>query len=497
MVILMQKFFVSCRKQQVAKLSPAEIIELSFLSALLEQHPYDSQSISKHFQITKRFFEAIEDVVPIESLLSSIAMANTDDALVLSLAMKDSDLRPPFSLGLFINTALAITKLQNGALNPSMNEQTLYLEDLFYVFVLAAKRRAATSHHWTSLVKGSKSLPDVEGIYMKSYLKWFSPSISESCESNIADRLFYFRTMMDDAIQSCTGRITAMSGVCIKSLFATTDEQKGLKSAITLLKEGRDELQKFQVEMRQTLRRQTTGSQGSAQPEISSTRAHNTRLLDYVKKVRGDLHILIQILLSFMEERVRVPISESKSISYWKLMKLGLGIFRRKISQKGITQYVSVSKHVKSIADETTMKGRNMSTNTGDCSQDLYAGKLQFLCSALQKSDDSSIVDPEYPIFSLENQLFRQCKERSISNSTPVQEIWMKWDQNFKDVSMGSIIQSHRTLIATWLKFSLMIHQLREELSCNTSVGVVGLVNSGKSTLVQQLFKIKVNCETV
>ena len=37
-----------------------------------------------------------------------------------------------------------------------------------------------------------------------------------------------------------------------------------------------------------------------------------------------------------------------------------------------------------------------------------------------------------------------------------------------------------------------MIHRLCEELARYTTVGVVGLVNSGKSLLVRTLFDIKV-----
>lgn len=67
-----------------------------------------------------------------------------------------------------------------------------------------------------------------------------------------------------------------------------------------------------------------------------------------------------------------------------------------------------------------------------------------------------------------------------------------RWDHIFRDNVMALVVPSHRSLIARWLKWALMIHHLREELARYTAVGVVGLVNSGKSLLVSTLFNIKV-----
>ena len=57
---------------------------------------------------------------------------------------------------------------------------------------------------------------------------------------------------------------------------------------------------------------------------------------------------------------------------------------------------------------------------------------------------------------------------------------------------MSFVALSHRPLIARWLKWALMVHKLREELAKYTAVGVAGLVNSGKSILVNTVFGIKV-----
>ena len=68
-----------------------------------------------------------------------------------------------------------------------------------------------------------------------------------------------------------------------------------------------------------------------------------------------------------------------------------------------------------------------------------------------------------------------------------------QWGKLFEDNILSLVALSHRPLIARWLKWALMVHNLREELARYMAVGVVGLVNSGKSRLVNTLFGIKVS----
>jgi polynucleotide 5'-kinase involved in rRNA processing len=93
----------------------------------------------------------------------------------------------------------------------------------------------------------------------------------------------------------------------------------------------------------------------------------------------------------------------------------------------------------------------------------------------------------------LERQLLELCTQLDIDESTPLETLVGDWDQIFKDNVMSFVIPSYRSLIARWLKWALMVHHLREELARYTAVGVVGLVNSGKSLLVSTLFDIEVH----
>ena len=67
------------RQEQLAKHTPSELIELAYMSALLEQHPFGSfQTFSNRFQVLRKFLEDIGSVVPLESLLYTIATADDD-----------------------------------------------------------------------------------------------------------------------------------------------------------------------------------------------------------------------------------------------------------------------------------------------------------------------------------------------------------------------------------------------------------------------------------
>ena len=479
----LQKFYISCRRQQVANLSVAQVIELSFLGALLERHPHSTvHTASKRYAVIQEFLRLIVDVVPVESVFSCIANMNSDqDACQLCQMLKLAEIKPPLSLTFFINAGLAITKLRGEAIQ---SQDSTIVEDLFYVFFVAARKRASPFLWWRS--------SEPEG----RYLKWFDSDISSHCHNS--DMVKYLQTIVDDAIKDSTGSIPAISKRSIASLFEATRELKDhgdnpppmtIKSPMCILKEGQAELQNLQSKVRDELK-----SHLSIEQNVESfTKANNTMLLEFVKKIRnGDLRTCIQIISAFMEEQVHIPISDFHlSISYWKLLKLGLGIFRKKVSKDFVAQYISVSKHIQNITDVTDHTASSVAAKRSAAANSKYAGKLHFLLLASGHHEPA----PEL-LSSLEDSLYTRFSQAAvpIDESTPLEEIEEKWDTLFKDVDMSTVVHSHRRLVAQWLKFSLLIRKLRENLSCHTTVSIIGLVNSGKSTLVKELFKIDVRC---
>ena len=118
-----------------------------------------------------------------------------------------------------------------------------------------------------------------------------------------------------------------------------------------------------------------------------------------------------------------------------------------------------------------------------------YAAKLQFMVQGIKKT---VTCNSQYISYSLERQLTEVCKERKIDASISLSTLLSKWGKLFKENILSLVVQPHRPLIARWLKWALMIHNLREELAKYTAVGVARLVNSGKSVLVSSLFGTKV-----
>ena len=121
---------------------------------------------------------------------------------------------------------------------------------------------------------------------------------------------------------------------------------------------------------------------------------------------------------------------------------------------------------------------------------DSYVSRLQLLTSGVG-SVFCSGEQIECKEYFLETHLKHSCQQLTIG-ATPTETIVSKWDKLFKRTTLFSVAKSFRPLIARWIRWSLMIHNLRHELAKFTAVGVVGLVNSGKSQLVNKLFQIQV-----
>ena len=72
---------MSTRQRKLAVLTPSQLIELAYLSALLEQYPFHkSQPISTKVDTIKTFLEKVVQVVPLESIAYAMAYSRYEVA---------------------------------------------------------------------------------------------------------------------------------------------------------------------------------------------------------------------------------------------------------------------------------------------------------------------------------------------------------------------------------------------------------------------------------
>ena len=93
-----QEYNITTRQQQLAKLTPSALIEMAYLCALLEQHPFDkSKPLSHKFEVIRLFLEDVVHVVPFESMLYAIANCSHDTAMSCFQALKSFQRDIPIS----------------------------------------------------------------------------------------------------------------------------------------------------------------------------------------------------------------------------------------------------------------------------------------------------------------------------------------------------------------------------------------------------------------
>ena len=96
-------------------------------------------------------------------------------------------------------------------------------------------------------------------------------------------------------------------------------------------------------------------------------------------------------------------------------------------------------------------------------------------------------------MYTLEKNLKELCLKRQITKETSVERMVCAWKSLFEHCPMVNVASSHHALICRWIKWSLMIHELRLVLEKHITIAIPGLVNSGKTQLIRSLFGLDVS----
>ena len=483
---VLQEHHITTRQRQLAVLTPSRLIELAYLSALLEQYPFSqSQPVSRKVEVIAAFLERVVQVVPLESIGYAISNSEYTLATRCTRALLESQVRLPTSLLMIQGLREAILYMQGGGVSQQV--------------ILSATKQleAKLAHHLLGRHSVSNVLhtADAVELHVREPTSGVSASLSlppsepPKHTKDIDILLTLQRALYDEYEQEALdGTAKIICGLNIEQLYSvrhSSDAQEtpsSFKPPLSILQQGNDKLTTLAKE---------------CMTKVACTKSNtNSIMLQIVNEIwQGDLAICTALLGGFMEQReIDIPLVKSRkdrsmslnvqgpaSVGVWALSSLKYADIGPLLSRcHGDQLLVKIEKSVKAILECESM-------SEADAEQ--YAAKLQFMVQGLQKI---VTCNSQYISYSLERQLSELCTERKINSNTPLNELIIKWGGLFKNHLLSHVASSHHPLIARWLKWALMVHHLRESLAQYTAVGVVGLVNSGKSTLVSTLFKIPV-----
>ncbi len=488
----MQGYDISSRQQQLARLTPSKLIELAYLSALLEQHPHSkSEPVSSKVEVIRKFLSDVVHVVPLESIAYAIAYSPYEIAMVCYRALRSSGVKLPCSQLLQYGLAYASRRLRFG-ISPRilkelrkkshMENPTFELECLTeQVFLSEDEVHVVLS-------------PRVVGTMLPSSIDAATATIKlqpqdRESTTNAEAATYLLHVSKDTILDQEKHNVEAphLCGQSIELLYPSSsahpEEQKtdGFTTPVGILALGRKKLAALAMQVKVDL------------PSVTPA-AHHKQMLSFVNEIRGkDLAICTSLLSGFMEQEIDIPLVKSRkdqsrvvklsaqaTIGVWALFSLRYSDIQPILAQcHGEQLLVKIEEYVKAIVSDQS-----------DTSNSQYAAKLQFLVQGMEKT---VTCNSQYVSYSLERQLSDLCENQKIDLSIPLDTLLVRWGKLFKEQTLSLVGRSHRPLIARWLKWALMVHNLREELAKYTAVGVTGLVNSGKSKLVSTLFGIQVS----
>ena len=483
--------------------TPGEVFTLSFLSALLECTP--NGKASTRYSTICQFLEEASRIVPIESIFYAIAKAPHEIAWKCTEAFISIDVSLPPSLELAAGLETACTRLAYG-LDPTLIN-LLQRQFLHFLYQMSLSTGVHVPMPPVNVpmppvmdldVGSGRSFSDVVKGSLVQHKVQLPPQPLD--RSSLLKKMNALReTARRRCMQySAKKTLRAISGKNVEELFSPDDETtRGSKllSPVEVLKMGRKKLDLLQTEASEVnIFHMLDKSSDEAK------KYYNEEMLTTIQNIcNNELCICILLLGGFMEQQIRVPLVQSPmetahilqtteappAVGVWALFSLGMLDFKKMYaSKKGKTMVVKVEKYIKGIF------GKYKQAPVPDQHSEYYAGKLQFL---LQCLDETVSCNSNYISYSLETQLADICSKRDIKPTTRVKTLVDNWDFYFKNNLLYHILQQFRPLVARWIIWCLNIYCLREELARHTTVGIVGLSNSGKSCLVKTLFKQKVD----
>jgi uncharacterized protein YjiS (DUF1127 family) len=455
-------------------------MELAYLSALLERRQEGYQS--ERFKAIKKFFESAVSVVPLESLFHAMANAKPDVMLQCCELFSSCDTLPT---------------------------STLSSEFLLASMGRALSRIGRSQHNFLQQRRIQRELAELSSL--DNFDFDFERELDEDEEMFEYELLNtkaveYYQLLNDtysrlyQLVEKCKRRDSKQPyqhspyNIDLEVIYPSVDVKDTrkhnvtcCKAPMTLLTEGRKELNRLSEELI---------AEHSGFTEESATSNTNVRMLSSLTNLRKEFETCSTLLGAFMESQVQIPLDKaggdkyvnkfakhasSIGLSVWGLLILPFEYLNRPIISnlsEDFRQFVvEFSRHIRGI--------RNYMFSPSEHQFPDYDERLEFLVGSMKQS---WACNQQYVSYSLERQLKMECENRHIHHDTSVDEILDQWNANFEEETLTLVPNAYRPLVARWIEWSLMINNLRESLASQTAIGVIGLVNSGKSKFVRSLF---------
>ena len=246
------------------------------------------------------------------------------------------------------------------------------------------------------------------------------------------------------------------------------------------------------------------------QPSQSSLEV-NEEMIQVVKHIQEySLNMCSALLAAFMEQQIRIPLIKTHlatakvlspanpvAMGSWAFISMELKDIQEILTSSESTcsqVLVEIGDYITSVIEQAKKTSDMGNLFTQFLPADIkYADKLLFLVHGI-KTGKTVTCSTQFISYSLERQLYQLSKQLKFDKNFSVKKLVSDWDTTFKNNALSVVAPSHRPLIARWLKWALLIHNLRETLAEYTCVGTIGLSNSGKSHLVNTLFDVQVKC---
>ena len=522
----------------MAKHTPSQVIQLAYLCALLEQRHV--KSLSKRFTAITEFLEKAVQVVPVESVFDAITYGEHDIALTCAKALQERKLQLQPSQLMIIGALKASIRAHTGYNGkiidrfmipsvktyqqavqasvwwlhsselsgrpiplPAFGMQTitaqLVVEEQHSVkpkgamkpkanLCATAERRMKfsaqrSSRKYSDVLRSSPtqatkimampfSFPIFLGPYLHQAPVPFPDYVTKYLDDSLKALIGHKETVRSMQCGYEIGIVTKMN-IC-ELYSAIGGKSAHFKSPLDILGEGLSKVCAY-----------------TAAHSLTAAKLPNEQMLALIASIfKKDVSLCALLLGAFMEQQIRIPLIHSPkntaetlssqtapvAVGVWALFSQNLASLQAKLKSNNRSQLiVDIREYIEGFSQQIT-EGEDK----------MYAGKLQFLLHGIQQIVTAST---HYISYSLERQL---CNNPKFDKNFTLKNLITHWDTIFENDALSLIGESHRPLVARWLKWTILVHDLREALAQYTCIGVTGFVNSGKSLLVRKLFKIEV-----